>query len=269
MQDGRELLVVGVDSFPGLEKDIGILRCAPNNRVFRRQRPPAMSLHRIAIDHGGNNRILNAVYFRHFVGRAKAIKEMQYRDATVERGSLGDQRHVVGFLHGIGCHHRKTGATGGHHVAVIGKNRQGLRRNRTRGNVKHRGSQLPCNLVHIGQHQQQPLGRGEGGGERAPLQRTMDGSGGARFTLHLNDLRHRAKNIGAALGRPGIRVLPHGGGRGDRINGDNFVGFMGNQGHRLIPINGQEVACCVRHCSLSAGSGHREHHCCTATRAMN
>ena len=59
--------------------------------------------------------------------------------------------------------------------------------------------QLAGDLVHVGDHQQQALRRGEGGGERAGLQRAVEGAGGAAFALHLDHRRH---------GAPDVRLLP-------------------------------------------------------------
>ena len=37
----------------------------------------------------------------HFVRGAKAVKEMDKRDARFEGGSVGDERHVHRLLHGV------------------------------------------------------------------------------------------------------------------------------------------------------------------------
>jgi hypothetical protein len=46
--------------------------------------------------------------------------------------------------------------------------------------------QLARDLVHVGDHEQEPLRRGERGGEGAGLQGAVHGAGGAAFGLHFD-----------------------------------------------------------------------------------
>ncbi len=48
--------------------------------------------------------------------------------------------------------------------------------------------QLARDLVHVRQHQQQALRRGEGRRQRAGLERPVDRAGGAALALHLDDV---------------------------------------------------------------------------------
>ena len=81
---------------------------------------------------------------------------------------------------------REAGRAGGHHVAVVAENRERLRGQRPGRDVEHRGGQFARDLVHVGDHQQQALRCGEGGGERTGLQRAVQRAGRAAFALHLD-----------------------------------------------------------------------------------
>jgi hypothetical protein len=62
---------------------------------------------------------------------------------------------------------------------MIAEDRQGVRGQRAGGNVEDRGGQLPGDLEHVGDHQQQALRGREGGRQRPGLQRPVDRAGGA------------------------------------------------------------------------------------------
>ncbi len=65
-----------------------------------------------------------------------------------------------------------------------------------RGDVKCRRRKFTCDLIHVGDHQQQALRRSEGGGQGSGLERTMNGSSSAAFALHFDDMGHRAPDVG-------------------------------------------------------------------------
>jgi hypothetical protein len=103
--------------------------------------------------------------------------------------------------------------------------------------VKDGAGQLAGNLVHIGDHQQQPLAGGKGGGQRAGLQRPVNGPGGSAFGLQFHHGGDGAPDVGFAHGGPRIGVFPHGRGGSNWVNGNYFVGFVGNVGCRLVAVN--------------------------------
>ena len=67
--------------------------------------------------------------------------------------------------------------------------------------------QLTSDLVHIGDHQQQALGSGVGGGQGASGQRAVHGTGGTSFRLHLNQLYGLAEDVLLTLRQPTRRSL--------------------------------------------------------------
>ena len=97
---------------------------------------------------------------------------------------------------------REAGLAAGHHIGVVAEDRQRVRRQRARRDVHDERRQLAGDLVHVGDHQQQALRRGERRRQRAGLQRAVDGAGGAALGLHLGHLRDRAPEVLAPLARP-------------------------------------------------------------------
>jgi hypothetical protein len=68
---------------------------------------------------------------------------------------------------------------------------------------------LAGDLVHVRDLQKQALRRREGRRQRAALQGTVDGTGGAGFGLHLDDPGNRAPDVLIAFGRPTVGMLAH------------------------------------------------------------
>ena len=100
------------------------------------------------------------------------------------------------------------------------------------------GGQLAGDLVHVGDHQQQALGRGEGGGQAAALQGSVERSGGAAFALHFDDFGNGSPDVGFAFGGPLIAELAHRGGRSNGIDSNNFVGLMRDVGGGFVAVDG-------------------------------
>ena len=109
--------------------------------------------------------------------------------------------------------------------------------------MEHPGQQLAGQLIHIGDHQQQALRGGVGGGERTGGQRTVDGAGGAGLGLHLHHLYRLAEDILPAGGGPLVHVIRHGAGRGDGIDPRHLGKGVGHVGGGGIAVHGFELAC--------------------------
>ena len=122
-----------------------------------------------------------------FVRSAEAVEEVEERNLSLKRSGVGDHRHIVRFLNGVGAEHRKTCLTAGHDIAVIAENAETLASERTCGNMENRGSKLAGNLIHVGNHEEQALRRGKGRRQRACRQRTVNSASGTAFGFHLDD----------------------------------------------------------------------------------
>ena len=78
------------------------------------------------------------------------------------------------------------------------------------GYMEYGGGQFAADLVHIGDHQQQTLGCGEGGGQSAGGQRAVNSTCSTCFRLHFGNANGLAEQVGAAIGGPFIRYFCHG-----------------------------------------------------------
>ena len=240
LDDIRQPVIERIGRFTGLEEDIRILGRSAKNRTFRIHRPTAVCVNRLLVDHGPDivdRQLLDLV---HFVRRAKAIEEVKKRDARRERGGLGHQRKVVRFLNRVGGQHGPPRASHGHHVAVIAKNRKCMRRQGAGRDVKHGRRQFARDLEHVGDHQQQALGRRECRRQRAGLQDPVNDARGARLALHFDHVRDRPENVDPARRRPGIGKFAHRRGRRNRVYRNHFVGLMGHHRCRFVAVQGHK-----------------------------
>ena len=112
----------------------------------------------------------------------------------------------------------------------------------TGGHVEHGGQQLAGELVHVGDHQQQALGRGVGGGQGAGGQGAVDGAGGAGLGLHLHDLDGGAEDVLAALGGPLVHIVGHGAGGGDGVDARNLGEGVGHMRGGGVAVHGFEFS---------------------------
>ena len=165
------------------------------------------------------------------------VEEVQERHARSQGGGLRDQRQVVGLLHGCRCEQGEPRLAGRHHVRVVAEDRQALRRERPGGDVQHRRRQLAGDLVHVRDHQQQALRRGERRGERATLKRAVQRAGGSALALHLDHRGHAAPDVGATLARPLVGQLGHRRGRRDREDAADLVQAVGDADSRLVSVD--------------------------------
>ena len=99
VDDSRHLGVERADRLSRLEEGVGVLRRAPDERVFGVERAGAMGADQVVRDHRPNAGIGNQVQRVEFVRGAKAVEEMQERNPCFQGRGLGDQRGVMGFLH--------------------------------------------------------------------------------------------------------------------------------------------------------------------------
>ena len=99
----------------------------------------------------------------------------------------------------------------------------------------------PAILYMLGIISMQALRRGEGGRQRAGLQRAVHRAGGAALALHLDDVGDAAPDVGLALARPLIGELRHRRRRRDRIDRADLVDPVGDVGGGLVAVDGRDV----------------------------
>ena len=180
-----------------------------------------------------------------FVRGAETIEKMDHRNASGQRCSLGDQRKVLRLLHRIGAQHGAAGGATGHYIGMVAENRQRMRGQRPRRHMQHERRQLAGDLVQIGNEQQQALAGGETGRQRAGSQRAMQRTGRAALRLHLDDLRHRAPQVGLGLRSPFVGPFAHVRRRRDRVDRDHFIALIRHARGGFIAVEIEISGHCV------------------------
>ena len=227
-----------VHRLPRLEEDVGVLGGAPEAGTVRGEGPGAMVPDPVGAHHPLEVLLGEDLDLQDFVGGPEAVEEVEEGDPRLQRCGVGDGGQVHRLLHRAGGHQGEAGRPGGHHVAVVSEDREGLAGHGAGRHVEDRRRQLSRDLVHVGDHQEQALGGGEGGGEGAGGQRSVNGAGGPSFALQLRHHRHRAPGVGAPGGGPGVGELPHVRGGGDGVDGDDLAQGVGHPRRSLVAVNG-------------------------------
>ena len=120
---------------------------------------------------------------------------------------------------------------------------QSLSSHGTGGHMEHTGQQLAGDLVHVGDHQQQALGSGVGGGQGTGGQRAVNGTGGTSLGLHLNDLYGVAEDVLTTGSSPLVNVIGHGAGRGNGVNASNLGKGIADVGGSGVAVHGFKFSC--------------------------
>ena len=236
--DGGRGLVILVGGFAALEVNVRVLRGALLMRMLRIERALAEAAHRVPIHQLLHLVVLDLVDLLQLMARAETVEEMQEGNAGLQRGHVRHQRHVHGLLHGVGSEHGEARLPAGHHVGMVAKDGQRVVSQRARAHMEHARQQLAGNLVHVRDHQQKALGRGERRGERARGQRAVHSARGARFRLHLRDANFLPKKVRLPSGSPLVGRFGHRRRRRYRINGCHIAERICDMAGGGIAVNG-------------------------------
>ena len=166
------------------------------------------------------------------VGGPEPVEEMDHAHAGLDGGQMGHRGQVHDLLGAAGGQHGHAGAPAGHHVLVVPEDGQGMGGEGTGRHMEHPGQPLPSDLIEVGDHQQQALGGGEGGGQRPGGQGPVDRAGGAALRLHLHHPHRLAEDVLPVLVGPLVHMFRHGGGGGDGVD------------RRHLGVGIGHVACC-------------------------
>ena len=98
--------------------------------------------------------------------------------------------------------------------------------------------QLAGNLVHVGDHQQQALGSGVGGGQRTSRQGAVDSASSASLGLHLNDADFLSENVLLTMGRPLVGQVSHYGRGSDGVNRSDICERIGHMSRSGVTVHG-------------------------------
>ncbi len=228
LDDGRGVQVEEIDRFPPLEVDIRVLGGTAYRRTFGGEAALAVGEDQFLRDHRPQVVVAEHLDLLDLGRSAEAVEEVQERQARFERGGVGDERQVHHFLDAVRSQHRPPGGAGGHHVAVVAVDRQGVRRQGPGGDVEDCRRELAGDLEHVGDHQQQALRGGEGRRQGAGRDGAVHGAGGAAFRLHFDHRRHRPPDVLLAQGGFLIGDLAHRRRRRDGIDGDDLADGIGD-----------------------------------------
>ena len=198
-----------VAAFARLEKRVGVLGGAADHRRVGRQRAVAVGLDAVLVDQRAQVVVTEQGDFGNLMGRPEPIEEMQERHPRAQRHHLGNHRRVLRLLHRSARQHREAGLAAGHHVRMIAENAQRVRRQRAGRDVQAEGNQFARDLIHVGDHQQQPLRGRERCAQRTRQQRTVQRPGRPAFGLHFHHTGNRAPQVVLARRRPFVRKLRH------------------------------------------------------------
>ena len=242
LDDGGNSIVILVRRFAVLEVDVAVLRSALLMGMLGVHRAGAELGNLIERTQLGHILVVDHLDLLNLVRGAEAVEEVQERNRGTQGGQVSHQRQVHSLLHGVGCQHRKTGLTAGHHVGMIAEDVQRVSGKGAGGDVEDAGQQLAGDLVHVRDHQQQALGRGESRSQRASDQRAVHGAGCAGLGLHLGDLHLLTEEVETAVGSPLIRRFGHGGRRSDGVDGRDVTECICNVARSRVPINGHFLA---------------------------
>ena len=223
-----------------LEEDIAVLVGAAHSGVLGVQRMGAERLHRFHVRHFLQVVVIPDLDLLDLVAGTEAVEEVDERHTALQRGQVRHSSQVHDLLRvGLG-QHGKARLAAGIYVGMIAEDVQRMAGHGTGGNMEHGGQQLTGDLIHVGDHQQQALGRGERGGQRAGSQGAVHGAGRARLGLHLNNFHFGAEDVLLVQGGPLVHLVGHGARRGDGVDAGNFgkrIGYMSRSGvavHRFL-----------------------------------
>ena len=235
LHHGGQSVIVLVAGLAVLEEDITVLVRAAHMGMLGVQRVLAELGHGVHVAHILQIVIIPNGNLLDLVAGAETVEEVDEGDLALQGGQMGHGGQIHDLLHVALAQHGKAGLAAGHHVGVVAEDVQRVGGNGTGGDVEHAGQLLGCDLVHVGDHQQQALRGGVRGGQGAGAQRTVYGTGRAGFGLHFNHLHLGAEDILLAVGTPLVDKVSHGRGRGDGVDG----GYLGK---RIAHMRGSVVA---------------------------
>ena len=231
-----------------LEEHVAVLVGAAHLGVLRVQRLLAELLNSLHVAHFLQISVVPLLDLLVLVRSTETIEEVQEGDLALDGCQMSHGRQIHNFLHAALDQHCEAGLAACHNVAVITEDVQGLGSNGTCRNIEHAGQLLRSDLVHVGDHQQQALRSGEGGGNSTCTQRAVHCAGCAGLRLHLDDLDLIAEDVLLTCCRPLVHRVSHRRRRGNGVDGSHVrvgICYMSGSG---IAIHG---LLCSRHFSSS------------------
>ena len=248
LDDCGQSVVDRVAGLTMLEEHVAVLVGTAHLGVLGVQSLLAELLHSLHVAHFLQIGVIPLLDLLVLVRSTEAIEEVQEGNLALDCCQVGNRGQVHDFLHAALDQHCEAGLAACHDVAVITEDVQGLGSNGTCRNIEHAGQLLSSDLVHVGDHQQQALRSGEGGGNSTCTQRAVNCAGCAGLRLHLDDLDLVAEDVLLTCCGPLVHRVSHRRRRGNGVDGSHVrvgICYMSGSG---IAIHG---LLCSRHFSSS------------------
>ena len=245
-------VVVLVLQLAGLEIDVAVLGGTAGHVVLGVEGVLAESLQGLLVHQRTQVFHIPSLDFLDLVAGAEAVEEVEERHAALEGGEVGHRGEVHHLLHRALGQQGEARLAGAHHVGVVAEDGEGLGGEGAGAHVEHAGQQFAGDLVHVGDHQQQTLRSGVGGGQSTGLQRAVHGAGGAGLALHLDDLHGLAEEVLTTAGGPLVDILGHRAGRGDGVDSCYLAEHVGYCRRSAVTVASHKfrVFSCEHHLSL-------------------
>ena len=161
--DSRNSLVVLVRRLPVLEEVVGVLCHTSSNRFLGIQCACTELGESFPVDKRCKVIVLQRFDLLYLVRRTETVEEVDERNARLDCCKVRNSCKVHNLLHGAFCQHGKTCLTCRHHILMIAEDTKRMRSQRPGRHMEHTRQQLARNLIHVRDHQQQPLGSCIGG----------------------------------------------------------------------------------------------------------
>ena len=232
--------VVVVARLAVLEEDIGVFGRASSNRFVGVHGAATELCQRIHIDERTQVFHVHCLDLLNLVRCAEAVEEIHERNSALDSAQVSHTGEVHNLLNRAFAEHGESCLACSHYVLMVAEDAQCVRCQSSCRDVEHARKELACNLVHVGNHQQESLRRCVGGGESSGLQRAVNRTGGTCFALHFLNCYGFTENVFSACGGPFIYVLGHCRGRGDGVDGCDFSEHVADVSRGLVAIAGHE-----------------------------
>ncbi len=219
----RHGVVVAVACLAVCEERLGVLGHAFCRGFLRRERTAAETCQRLLVHEVAHVVVFDEFHFLVFVRCAEAVEEVDERHARLNGCEVCYGGEVHHLLHAALGQHGEACLAAGHDVAMVAEDTQRMARHGACAYVEDARQEFAGDLVHVGDHQQQPLRCGERACQRAGLQRPVHRSGGPGLRLHLLHEHGVAEKVLPALRGPLVNVLRHRRRRRDRIDGRHLA----------------------------------------------
>ena len=154
---------------------------------------------------------------------------------------MWNSRKVHNLLHRTRAEHGETSLAASHHILVVAKDAERVAGQCACAHVEHAGQHFACNLIHVGNHEQQTLRCSECGCECTGLQRAVQGTGSATFRLHFLNCDVLAPQILSSAGCPLVNVLRHGRRRGDGVDSCYLREHIAHMSRSLVTITSDKL----------------------------